>query len=227
MIAPGLRVVAALRAGSVLVARPRGTVHIHAGRLTRKGATVPTGVRPFCGVRSRRLRVVGHSGDLSVLGARTGRRFCRRCIDRLPAVLGVDDRQQLVTRDDWLTAYGTLTAADLTAAAVWCRTVDEAHQVSRVILMQFGPKPLNRFASPRATQLWDLHERVEVRRRRLVNRDRTEAERAQIVAMRDAEAADRQRTAKARRQEAAIDRAHERRRAGTYMTPYEKGLVGT
>jgi hypothetical protein len=223
MIAPGIRVLAALRGGAVLVARPRGVVHVYPGHLTRTGRAVPGSARPFCGTRSRRLRVVGRAGSLpSFPGA--GRRFCRSCTDRLPAALGVDGRSALVSRDDFLTAYAALTVQDLMVATSWCRTVEETHQVGHLVLILFGPKPL-RPATSDELQLREVHDAIEHRRHALRDAELTDDERAARAANREAKAFEAARIQSARRSAAALDKAMDRRLRGQYLMPHERDLL--
>lgn len=222
MIAPGVRLVAALRFGAVLVARPRGVVHVHDGRLTPNGS-VPASVRPFCGTRSRRLRVVGTVDAMpNLIG---GRRFCRSCTRRLPAALGRRVSEP-GPRDEWLATYDGLTVEDLTVAARWTRTVDETYQVDRLALMLHGPKPL-RPATAEQCALRDLHDLIEKRRRDLTRAAQTPEERAEAEARREAADHDRRRLAAARSKDAAVARAVERRERGQYLMPHERELLGT
>jgi hypothetical protein len=164
---------------------------------------------------------------LPVLGGQAGRRFCRSCTDRLPAALGADSRSVLVSRDDWSAAYAGLTIEDLMVAAAWCRTVDETHQVGRIALMLYGPKPLRHAVAtvPKGARVLALHEAIEKRRDRLRNAELTDAERAAQVARREAETAERQRIQSARRSAAVLDKAMDRRARGGYLMPHERELL--
>jgi hypothetical protein len=225
-IAPGIRVLAAVRAGAVVVGRPRGVVHIYSGPLTRSGASAPTGAAPFCGTRSRRLRVLGKADDLSSFPG-TGRRFCRSCTRRLPAALGVDGRRVLGDqREDWMAAFADLTVSDLHTAAGWCRTVSETHQVGRLLQMLHGPKPVRpRDVAGRALQA--AHELVEKRRRILTTAERPAEEREGIVARRAAETAAHVRQQREHRRGYAAARAAERAALGKYLAPHERELLAT
>lgn len=211
-VMPALRVLNALHAGAVLVARPRGVVHIHTGRLSRNGHAVPSTERPMCRARTRRLTVVGHdSGD--ILPAVAGRRFCRTCIKILPPRLGYD--MPLLSRDDWLTAFSALTIDDLWIATGWIWTVDEAHQVSRVLQMVHGPGHTA------------LRRAINDRRRARQAANRSTEDIAHVQALRKAEQHDRSLVDTARRLEVARDRALERNRAGAYLMPWERQHVTT
>lgn len=223
MIAPGIRVLAALRGGAVLVARPRGVVHVYDGDLTRSGRAVPGGARPFCGTRSRRLRVVGRADSLPTFPG-AGRRFCRSCTDRLPAALGVEARSVLISRDDWLAAYAALTVEDLLVAAAWCRTVDETHQVGVLTQMLFGPKPL-RPKTPAQEQLQRLHDAAVERRKVLRDLEMTDEERAARAARQEVETENFKRIQSARRSAAALNKAVDRRLRGQYLMPHERNLL--
>ncbi|KAB2806950.1 hypothetical protein F9L07_28370 [Pimelobacter simplex] len=227
---PGLRVLAAVATGAVLVGRPRGVVHVHRGDLTRSGHAVPATARPVCGVRSRRLRVfldatqvgrlVGFTGaagdDLTILTRGGARRLCRTCTALLPARLG-GGSGALVSREDWLTAYAGLTTSDLLVAASWARTVDETHQVQHVTQMLFG----SRHQAP------ELHKAIEARRQALVAATRTADEIAAARAYRAAEDHNRRLLLTARRTEALVERAQRKRRAGRYLMPNEREALAT
>jgi len=213
-IAPALRLVAALRAGAHLVARPRsGVAHLYRGPVT-SGCRVPRGRRVVCGARTRTLTVV----EL------LPRRWCRRCntLTR-PAA-------ELRTRDDWFTAFGHLAVTDVHAAALWSRTVDETHQVGMVARMLYGGKPTVAVArraglTTERRELLNLHEAIEGRRRFLATRERTEEERAAIAAGHEAEEHDRARLSKSRRDEAATTRAVDLAATGHYLTPWERAAL--
>lgn len=221
----GVRIAAALHERVVLVARPRGVVHFHQGALTRGGGAVPSTARPFCGTRTRRLQVVGQDvADVAV--AVGGRRFCRSCTHRLPARLGAGRDLALNTRADWLAAYGDLTIADLHLAATWCRTVDETHQVHRILMLACGPNP------PRPTSDTDralraAYDAVTERRRRLTAAAMTPEEVAAVAEARETELFSRRLAEKKRRKQYAIEKAQERDRAGGYLTPGDRELLNT
>ncbi len=218
---PALRILAAVANGAVLVGRPHGVVHIHAGALTRGGCSVPRGERPYCGVRTRRLRVLGTTtADLTA--AIAGRRFCRTCVTMLPARLG-GGPGALVTRDDWIAAYGDLTVADLHLAALWSRTVDETYQVMSV-LRQHGSKPI-RPTTDAGRALLAAYDAVLDRRRRLTSAAMTDDERAAVRDAREAELFSRRRAEKQRRKGIAIEKAQERARSGSYLFPHERQLL--
>lgn len=217
--AVGLRVVAALRSGASGVARPHGVVHLYSGPCTRSGRAVPRARRPLCGVRTRRLSVVVRPGRMVELG---GRRFCRRCTTALPA-------QRLVSRDDWVQAFRSLTVADLAQAARWCRSVDETHQVATLASRLFGP-PLLHVKRPTVQQseLVRLDDLILTVRRDREIRDRTPADLLRLegerAAAHDAAAAS-LRIAEARRQEDRLSRAVASARRGGYVMPWDRDLI--
>lgn len=216
----GIRVVSALRTGAVLVARPRGVVHFHTGSLTRTGGAVPAGERPFCGTKSRRLRVVGR--DVSDIGtAVAGRRFCRSCTGRLPARLGAVD---LVTREGRLAAFGDLSVADLHLAGVWCRNPDETYQVQSVLMLVHGPKPI-RPTSPVGVELLAAYDAIKARRDQLVAAAMTEDEFAALAANREAKAFNQRLVQKNRIREVRIEKAAAIARAGGYLRPDQRELL--
>lgn len=214
----GVRIVAALHEDVALVARPRGVVHFRAGRMTR-------GARPFCGTRTRRLQVVGRDVD-DIAAAVGGRRFCRSCTRRLPARLGAGRDLPLDTRDDWMAAYGDLTVADLRLAATWCRTVDETHQVQRILMLACGPKP-TRPTSDTDRALRAAYDAVTARRRQLTAAAMTPDEVAAVAEARETELFNRRLAEKQRRKSIAIEKAQERERAGGYLTPGDRELLNT
>ncbi|MBS45335.1 MAG: hypothetical protein CMH83_19625 [Nocardioides sp.] len=148
----------------------------------------------------------------------------------LPAALGVDDRHELpVGRDAWAAAYSHLTPADLTIAARWCETVDQTHEVGRVIQIVLGPKPAGspaRLAGDRLA-VHTAHQAVEDRRRRLAIVERTDAERAELRRIQDLDQVDRERLAATARRDAQVDRARYRAARGQYMPPWERDLLAT
>lgn len=218
MIAATLRLANAVHAGAVLVARPRGVVHVHTGPLTRSGRHAAA--RPLCGAVTRRLAVVGRaSSDLPAAVEAAGRRrFCRTCLRMLPARLG--STQQLVTRDDWIEMFADLTVADLHLAARWARTVDETYQVMRLLGCLHGPKP------PRGP-LADAYDQVTKRRHKLTLAAMTDDERAAVHAARDTEAFNRRLAERTRRCDIAVERAQDRARRGRFLTPHERELLDT
>ncbi|TQK68267.1 hypothetical protein [Nocardioides sp. SLBN-35] len=220
---PALRILAAVAAGAVLVGRPRGVVHVHAGALTRSGRAVPAAVRPYCGVRTRRLRVLATTtGDVTT--AIAGHRFCRTCVTLLPARLG-GGSGVLVTRDDWAEAYGDLTVADLHLAASWARTVDETYQVMTV-LRQHGPKPI-RPTTDDGRALAAAYDAVIARRRKLTSAAMTDDERAAVREAREVELFNRQHAEKQRRKNVAIEKAQQRALSGGYVTPGDRELLNS
>ncbi len=215
----GLRVVAALRGGAVLVSRPRGVVHFHDGVLTASGRSVPANARPYCGARSRRLRVVARDVD-QVGPAVAGRRFCRSCTLRLPARLGTTC-PDLQTRDDWQELYDDLTVADLRLAASWARTVDETYQVQRVLMVVHGPKPT--FArTPERRALAAAYDAAADRRRHIEAAARTPEEVAAVHEARAVELHNNRLVARSRNRDTWIDRLGEKERAGRYLTSDER-----
>lgn len=220
-----LRVLAAVRAGAHLVARPVGVVHLaEAGPLTSSGLFLPRSSGPYCGARTRRLRVFG--AGVSGLQA-AGRRFCRRCTAALPLSLGADVKQ-LRTRDDDLTAYGHLTVADFTVAATWCRTVEETHQVGRIALVVHGPTPVRRPTDPAGTayDLWAFEQALLSRRRTLAVRALTPDELAAREAERDQQALVDDLARRGRARSRRLDRLHDMANQGRYLTRSEREEIG-
>lgn len=229
-IAPALRVLAALRAGAHLVARARRTTaaHLYRGPLTATGR-VPRDRRAHCRARTSTLHRVAsaprHPADLdAVLDARP---LCRRCLAACPAVLGHDHPHPLVTRADEVATYAHLQPVDLAIAADRCATVDETHQVGRVVQQQLGPKPHQAPARRTHAQALavDVHERVVQRRRYLAARERTAEQVAADTARRDGWQHDSDRIAAARREQLATEHAQEKARQGRYLTPRERERV--
>lgn len=212
-VAPALRLVAELRSGACLVARPRSAVaHLYRGPLTAS-QRVPSNRRVVCGIRARALSMVEQLRP---------RRWCRRC-----NLLTPPTDEQLRTRADWLTLFGHLATADLRTAAAWSRTVAETHQVGLVARMLCGSKPLgkrDRLTIEQRARL-DLFEDIATRRRFLANQERTDEERAAIALRHEAEEHDRKRIAKARRDEAATNRAVDLDGGGHYLTPPERAAL--
>lgn len=227
-VALGVRITAALHGDVVLVARPRGVVHLHAGAVTRSGGSVPAGTRPLCGVRSRRLRVLGADLAAATGVAATGRRFCRTCTTLLPPRLGRAVR--LVSRDDWIAAYdGVLTVADLHLAARWSREVWETEQVDRLLMALHGPKPPHRKAAVAlgALELLDAYEAAAKRRERLVAAAMTDEQRAEAADLQDAARFNSRLVRQAQRREIALARLLERQTAGSYLYPHERELLNS
>lgn len=226
MIAPSLRLVGAVAAGAVLVGRPRsGVLHVYTGPLTPSGRFVAAVGRTVCRAHTRRLTVLELATPQLDL---RGRRVCRRCMPLLPAALGRADSADLgPARDEWLDAYGHLTVDDVRQAALWCRTVDETHQVGRVATMLHGEKPrgLPARLTPAQAAVRDLHDTVERRRKQLVAAERTDEERAAVARGREVDDIERRRVDKGRRDEATRDRIREKARAGKYIAPWERQLV--
>ncbi|SDC44905.1 hypothetical protein [Nocardioides lianchengensis] len=224
-VAVPLRVVAAARAGAHVVARPRGVVHLApAGPLTPSGSALPRAARTVCRARTGRLYlftpgVVGVPGE--------GRRFCRRCTAMLPISLG-SDVEHLRTRDDDLLAYGHLTVADFTVAAVWCRTVEETHQVGRIALVVLGSTPVRRPAdrdSP-SYALWTFEQALFDRRRALAVRALSPEELAAREAERDHQALVDDLARRGRARGRRLDRLHDMANQGRYLTRSEREEIG-
>lgn len=215
MTAVAIRLVAHLRAGHVLAARPRGVAHVYGGPLTRSGR--PAG-RPLCGRRFRRLTVL--DGPHALGKAQQGYRVCRGCTrSMLPTPGWV---RPLVSREDFIEAFGHLELEDLALAARWTRTVDETYGVGFLASYLFGPA--GEHPAPAAD--WQQLERLIVDRRRyLANRERTPEEQAALAARREADLAEtaaiRQRAIRERR----IDVAIYRRDHAKYLTPAERELL--
>jgi hypothetical protein len=207
----------------VLVARPHGVVHFYPGALTRSGAAVPAAARPFCGTRTRRLQVVART-VADVADAVAGRRFCRSCTHRLPARLGAGRDLRLDTREQWVEAYADLTVADLRLAAAWCRTVEETYQVASLLMQVHGPKPI-RPKTDDGRELLAAYDAVEDRRHLLTAAAMTDAERAAVAAARETDLFNRRLAEKQRRKSIAVEKAHARQRAGSYLLPHERELV--
>lgn len=222
-LSPALRTLAALRGAAHLVGRPTGVAHVYVGPLTPSGRFVPSKAATVCRAATRRLQVL--EAGASALGR--GRRVCRRCQVLLPPALGVEV-PQLVTRDDWVAAYSNLTISDLVLAAAWCRTVEETHQVGYVTSVVHGQQPIRQPAegSP-ARALYDLHARILYRRRQLLIAARTPEEVAEMRARQAEQIETHAQILAGRRAQQAIDRAHERRRRGEYLTPRERQLVAS
>jgi hypothetical protein len=219
-----IRLVSALRAGALLVTRRRsGVAHVYCGRVTASGRFAAAGNRALCGVRSRRLTVL--PAGVEALGPRK-LRLCRRCAPLLPDVPAGSPYagRLLVAFDDQAAAFAHLTVDDFTVAAAWCTTVEETHQVGRLMQLVLGPTPLQP-----ATEAEHRHraaEQVLLRRRRhlttaAMSPEEREAQRLQ----REAEDAERIRVNEARRRLDRVDRAQDRALRGSCLTPYERGLL--
>lgn len=225
-VALGVRIVAALHGGAVLVARPRGVVHFHPGALTRTGRAVPAGIRPFCGTRSRRLRVVGRTTD-DITEAVSGRRFCRSCTQRLPARLG-GRPGDASTREGTAALFGDLTVSDLRLAGTWARDVEETYQVHRLLLMVGGSRPMVPASrrSPEQHELVAAYDAIKNRRAALIEAARTDDDRAETRAIYEAKAYNQALRAKAEQQQLAVEYAAARERNGSYLLPRERAVLG-
>lgn len=229
MIAPGLRLVAAMRAGARLAGRPgAGRVwHVYTGPVTASGRFVPAAGRPLCGARTRRLGLLEPTASLGLDLA--GRRVCRRCTAVLPPSLGHSTRKRLLTRGDWVAAYDHLTLTDLEQAAAWTRTVAECHQVATVVSQTMGPKPLTPPArrTSEQTRLVDLHDFLNARRRHLAEVEKTTEEQAADQATRERDAEAYRRITDARRRAGREAYATDKARRGEYLMPHERDWLRT
>lgn len=225
VVAPAVRLVAALRSGVRLVARPGGVAHLYAGALTPSGRWVVRAGRTVCGARTRRLQVL--AGGCADLDPGRGPRMCRRCMPVLPPSMGRPGG--LVSRDDWLAAYAHLTVEDLKTAARWACTVDQSHQVGFLAQLLFDPpkRHTRRPLEGHDADVVELHRLIETRRRVLVATERTPEERAHLEQQRADETHNRALADRARRQEAAVDRALERSARGGYLLPHERQLLSS
>ncbi|WP_300680684.1 hypothetical protein [Nocardioides sp.] len=221
-IAPALLLVAALRSGSVLAERPGSAAVARRLRPTADGKAVAhvctTGrLLPVCGARTRRLAQL--PDGVAVLGS--DRRVCRRCTARLAGGAPVT-----TTRAEMDAAFGNLTVEDLAAIAGWARSVEESHQIGRVLMMRFGCAPRNPTTAEgkalRAVEL-DLYRH----RRKLESAERSPEERARIVAQREAEQYDRDVIRAARIQQDRVDIAVARRAQDRYLPTWERELLPT
>lgn len=131
--------------GAVPVRRPRGVVHVYVGRLTRSGRAVPATGRPVCGIRTRRLRVLGPGSSLHPLSVLV--RLCARCARvlerRRPAP------RVLRTREEYRAAHATTTLLQLAHDAELAETAEELDAVAHLSLALFGhlacvSQPVNR-----------------------------------------------------------------------------------
>jgi len=115
-----------------------------------------------------------------------------------------------------------LTVEDLLHAASWTRCVDETHQVQRLANQLHGPTPIRpRTDEQKRRALIDTI--CQNRRRRFENAGRGEENAARARA----EADERARIQAARRREAQVARAYDKRREGRYLMPHERALLGT
>jgi hypothetical protein len=218
-VAPGLLLVAALRNGAVLAARPSGRVHVYAGALTASGRYVPRASRVLCGATTRRLSVV----PTATLSPR--RRVCKRC-SRLLGVPGTGSSAHPRTREEWVTAFTGLTVADLHQAAVWCRTVAETHTVGMVLSQQHGPTPINP-RTPEQSAHRKAADTLIARRRHLEAVEMSPEDRARAEAKAEAEAYNRALVDAARAREIQIGRVVDRRNQGVHLFPWERELLDT
>jgi len=154
-----------------------------------------------------------------------GRRFCRRCTSLLPTSLG-RDVHRLVTPDESKAAYGHLPPAAFKTAVAWCRTVDETHQVGRIILDIYGPPPMSRRCSPERQEIYKLHRALVKRRDTLRVRELSDEDRAEQVARREDETAEHARLVAAKKREDRATRAHDRHRRGEYVPLWDRPLIG-
>lgn len=227
MTAPAVRLIAAVRAGAVLTHRPGSRVaHLYSGSLTPSGRWVPRAGRAACHQHTRRLSVLPEPGvSLGLEQVLTdGRRMCRRCMAVIPAALGCTTARDLVDRQDLAKVYASLTPADVALAGRWAVTSSESHQVSRLALILFGPKPLTRRSqrTPAQVELIAMHAAIQDRRRHLVAKERTAEERDELAERRDAEQHDRDRIAAAAREEAYVTKLAGRAARGGYLTKTER-----
>lgn len=223
-IAPAARVMAALRAGAHLAHRPRGVVHVYTGPLSPSGRFAAAAGRTVCGTRTRRLSKLECAEGRLDLGRR---RFCRRCTRGLPPVLGQVNYMP-VSRDQWAAAFAALTVDDLTLIARWARTVEETHQAGYLASVLLGPASMREpTASGPDRDRWLLEQTILRRRRQLVAAARTPEEREQAVRDQEAEALDRARVNAARREADRLDVLVDRRRRGSYLTPWERDFLAS
>lgn len=224
-VAASLRLVAAVRAGAHLVARPRGVVHLApAGPLTPSGSALPRSARTVCRGRTGRLYVFT-SGVSGVQAS--GRRFCRRCTASLPVSLG-SGVERLQARADDESAYGHLTIEDFTTAAAWCRTVAETHQVGRIALVVHGSSPTRQPAdqSSPAYGMWVFEQTLLARRRSLTARSLTPEELDAATAKREQKTFNDDLARRARSRAAHLDRLHHMANQGRYLTAVERNEIG-
>lgn len=127
-------VLAAAGPGHTPVARPGGPVHMYRGSLTPSGRSVPRGGQAAC-----RARIL-HRLSVIALGNATDRhlRVCARCSARFIPPSGAGRAAPPVSRDDYLAAYGELTAADLAQVADAATTHEDVDQANHLALLVLG-----------------------------------------------------------------------------------------
>jgi hypothetical protein len=209
----------------VLVARPRGVVHVAVAPVTPSGRFIPRTARTVCRTHTRRLGVVPRARAVDVFRCR---RVCVRCIKALlERAPGVDGRP--LPRDVEAQLYSFLTIPNLRAVLRSCTTSDETHLVGRLALMLFGPKPMTPPArrSQGQAAVADLHDEIHRVRARLVAAERTPEEREAARQRRETETHNDALSARQRRRAIAIETAQEHQRAGRYLTPHERELLNT
>lgn len=227
MIAPALRLVAAISDGARLVARPRSSVlHVYRGPLTPSGRWVPRAGRTVCGARTRRLSVL----ERASLALDSGdRRVCLRCEAAMPDAMGRAMTVDVESRDAMAAAYDGLTPALLRWAGSRCVTSSESHQIGRVASIVLSEKPANAPAlrSPAQVDLAAMWDTIYARRRRLEDDERSPEEREgrarAVEADRDRDA----RIADGRSKAAQLNRAIDRRTRGQYLMPHERKLLAS
>lgn len=199
--------------------------------MCRRCQAVAPSLRLVAAVRSGALTIPGFDLGAQTINdvASTDLIWAARLV--LPASITPDgyEHHDVYTRSQSVAAYHHLTLDDLVTASRWCRTTAEHHQVDRVLLQQFGPRPMGARYEKRAPArqvLWDAHESVDRDRRRLVAEERTEDERAANHEAAAVEASDRRRTRKSRNHLAEAERARRRADRGDYLTPHERDLLG-
>ncbi|MCM0619815.1 hypothetical protein [Nocardioides bruguierae] len=220
--APGVRIVAALRAGALLGHRPGGVVHVVTGATTATGQWATASSRPACGVRTRRLAVVPSTSPIDLRGAR----FCRRCTRHLPPVLGRTSTA-LTSRDQIAAAYADLTIDDLRQALAWARDVDDAHGVGYLALLIHGPAPVRRPTTAALTPRWDLEQALRTRLDRLRLAALTPEERLQLADDQRRQTEDAARIQAAHARGYRMDRITDRRNRGQYVPTWDRDLIRT
>lgn len=227
MIAPALRLVAAVRGGAHLTYRPGSRVlHVYRGPLTRSGRWVPRAGRTVCGARTRQLSVL----ERASLALDSGdRRVCLRCEAAMPDAMGRAVTVDVGSRDAMKAAYDGLTPALLRWAGARCLTSSESHQIGRVASIVLGEKPANAPALRSAAQaelaaMWD---EIYAHRRHLVDAERTPDERAARDHVKQARRDLEQRIAAQRSKDAQRNRALDRRSRSQYLTPHERELLAS
>ncbi len=209
---------------AVLVARPHGVVHVSTDPLTPSGRYLTSGGRTVCRARTRRLAVLPRGEAARIFQER---RVCARCIAHFADVPGVNGHS--LPRDVEKDTFGHLTIANLRTVLRSCTIADQTHHVGRLALMLFGPEPLapKTRRTPAQQELVDLHAEIRAVRHRLVAAERTEEERADILARRADETHNIQLQRQQTRRAAAVATAQERQRAGRYLTPHERELLNS